>query len=262
MRTLASVVLAVVLLLLASAAPAAVQTRVVDYVAGGTPLQGMLAWNDASTGKRPGVLVIHEWWGHNQHARKQAERLAEAGYVAFALDMFGKGKVTTHPADAQAFVAEATTDPARLRARFDAALAVLKQDPHVDPEKIAVVGYCFGGTVALNMARAGADVDAVIALHAGLKLSVPAEPGKTKARILVLTGGADPMVPPEQVQAFEQEMRAAGAKVEVVTYPGAKHGFTNPDADKAGIPAVGYDANADQESWRKLTGLLKEVFGG
>lgn len=262
MRTLVCAALAIVpSLLLASAAPAAVQTRVVDYEAGGTPLQGMIAWNDATAGKRPGVLVIHEWWGHNPHARKQAERLAEAGYVAFALDMFGKGKVTTHPADAKAFVAEATSDPARLRARFDAALAVLKQDPRVDPEKIAVVGYCFGGTVALNMARAGADVDAVIALHAGLKLSVPAEPGKVKARILVLTGGADPMVPPEQVQAFEQEMRAAGANVEVVTYPDAKHGFTNPDADKAGIPAVGYDAKADQESWQQLTGLLKEVFG-
>lgn len=261
MKTLASFVLAVLLVALAGAARAEVKTRVVDYTSGDTELQGMLAWNDADTGKRPGVLVIHEWWGHNQHARNQAERLAKAGYVAFALDMFGKGKVTTHPVDAKGFVAEATSDPARLRARFDAALAVLKQDPNVDPEKIAVVGYCFGGTVALSMARAGADVDAVIALHAGLKLSVPAEPGKIKARILVLTGGADPMVPSEQVQAFEQEMRAAGAKVEVVTYPEAKHGFTNPDADKVGIPALGYDAKADQESWTKLAGLLKEVFG-
>lgn len=260
MRTLLSAGLVALLVLRASVASGEVKTQVVDYTSGGTALQGLLAWDEAGAGKRPGVLVIHEWWGHNQHARNQAERLAKAGYVAFALDMFGKGKVTTHPADAKSFVAEATGDPARLKARFDDALALLEKDPRVDPEKIAVVGYCFGGTVALNMARAGADVDAVIALHAGLKLTVPAEPGKVRARILVLTGGADPMVPPEQVRAFEQEMAAAGARVEVVSYADAKHGFTNPDADKAGVPSLGYDAVADQKSWLALLALLREVF--
>lgn len=260
MKTLLSAGLLALLLLHANASSAEVKTEVVDYASGGTALQGLVAWDDAGAGKRPGVLVIHEWWGHNQHARNQAVRLAEAGYVAFALDMFGKGKVTTHPADARSFVAEATSDPARLRARFDDALALLRKNPHVDPDRIAVVGYCFGGTVALNMARAGADVDAVIALHAGLKLTVPAEKGKIRARILVLTGGSDPMVPPEQVRAFEQEMAAAGARVEVVTYPEAKHGFTNPDADKAGVPSLGYDADADRKSWQALLGLLREVF--
>jgi dienelactone hydrolase len=239
-----------------------VQTKVVDYSSGGTELQGSLAWDDARQGKRPGVLVIHEWWGHNQHARNQAIRLAEAGYVAFALDMFGKGKVTTHPADAQAFVAEVTSDPERLQTRFTDALALLRRDPHVDPGKIAVVGYCFGGTVALNMARAGTDVDAVIALHAGLRLSVPAAPGRTKAKILVLTGGADAMVPPEQVAAFEKEMAAAGASVQVISYPGARHGFTNPDADQAGMPNLAYSAEADRKSWQALLALLQEVFAG
>lgn len=259
LATIAAILLGV--LLDAGAARATVQTKVVDYSAGDTALQGFLAWDDAKEGRRPGVLVIHEWWGLNDHARNQAKRLAEAGYVAFALDMFGKGKVTTHPADAKTFVAEATADPAKVQARFDAALGLLREDPRVDPEKIAVIGYCFGGTVALNMARAGADVDAVVALHAGLKLTVPAVPGKTKAKILVLTGGADGMVPAEQVAAFESEMKAAGADVRVVTYPDAKHGFTNPDADKAGIPSVGYSPTADRESWAELTKFLRGVFG-
>ena len=253
----------IVLLSLAVATPAvaAIETRVVDYTAGDTALQGFLAWNDATPGKRPGVLVVHEWWGHNEHARKQAERLADAGYVAFALDMYGKGKVTTHPADAKQLVAEATADAARVRARFDAALAVLRADPHVDPEKIAVVGYCFGGKVALDMARAGADVDAVIAIHAALAPSVQAAPGQVKARILVLTGGADPMVPAEQVRAFEAEMKAAGADARVITYPAAKHGFTNPDADKAGVPSLGYDPAADRASFQEMVSFLRATLG-
>jgi dienelactone hydrolase len=263
MKMLLSFALLVVpFLVVVGAARAEIQTREVEYQSGGTPLQGFFAWDDAATGKRPGVLVIHEWWGHNQHARNQAIRLAKAGYVGFALDMFGKGKVTTHPADAQSFVAEATSDPARLKARFDAGLAELRRDPHVDPTKVAVIGYCFGGTVALNMARAGADVAAVITLHAGLKLSVPAEKGKIKARkILVLTGGADPMVSTEQVADFAKEMADAGADVTVISYPGAKHAFTNPDADKAGVPALAYDADADRKSWDEVVKLLNEVFG-
>jgi dienelactone hydrolase len=254
--------LAVVLLAARGTAGAAVQTQEVEYHSGETPLQGFFAWDDAQTGRRPGVLVVHEWWGNNHHAHEQATRLAEAGYVAFALDMFGKGKVTTHPADAQSFVAEATKDPALTKARFDAGLDELRRNPHVDPSKIAVIGYCFGGTVALNMARSGEDLAAVITLHGGLKLSVPAEKGKIKARkILVLTGGADPMVGPELVASFEKEMKDAGADVRVVTYPGAKHGFTNRDADQMGVAGVAYDPDADRKSWQEVLALLKDVFG-
>src|SRR5690349_16287741 len=144
--------------MIVDAARAEIQTREVEYQSGGTPLQGFFAWDDAATGKRPGVLVIHEWWGHNQHARNQAIRLAKAGYVGFALDMFGKGKVTTHPADAQAFVAEATKDPKVEKARFDAATAELKKLPQVDASKIGAIGYCFGGSVILDMARQGEDL--------------------------------------------------------------------------------------------------------
>ena len=237
-----------------------IKTREIEYRQGDTVLQGFVAWDDALPGKRPGVLVVHEWWGHNEHARNQARRLAEAGYLGFALDMYGKGRVTTHPQEAQAFAAEATKDPAVVAARFNSALEQLKQDPHVDPTRIAAIGYCFGGAVALDMARAGADLAAVATLHGALATKTPAQPGKVKAKILVLTGGADPFVPPEQVASFEQEMKTAGAQFRVVTYPGAKHGFTNPNAAQYGMSQLAYDPDADRKSWAELVTFLNEVF--
>jgi dienelactone hydrolase len=239
---------------------ARVQTREVEYRQGDTVLKGFIAWNDAATGKRPGVLVVHEWWGLNEHARNQARRLAEAGYVGFALDMYGNGRVTTHPKDAQAFAAEATKDPAVLAARFNAALDLLKKDPRVDTTRIAAIGYCFGGGVALGMARAGTPLAAVVTFHGALATQTPAQPGKVKARILVLAGGADPFVPPDQVEAFKKEMQAAGAHFEVVSYPGAKHGFTNPHAASYGMEQLAYDATADRESWAAMLKLFREVF--
>jgi dienelactone hydrolase len=174
---------------------------------------------------------VHEWWGHNAHARNQAIRLAKAGYVALALDMFGKGKVATHPKDAQGYVAEVTKQAGLVADRFDAGLALLLAQPQVDRQRTAAFGYCFGGSVALGMARAGADLDGLVTFHARVApQGAPAEKGKVKPRILVQSGGADPMVPKEQLRAFEEEMRAAGAKAEVIVYPGAKHAFTNPDA--------------------------------
>ena len=237
-----------------------VKTRELEYRQGETVLQGFIAWDDAARGKRPGVLVVHEWWGHNEHARNQARRLAEAGYVGLALDMFGKGKVATHPQDAQAFVNEVTKDPAVLAARFNAALEQLKRDPHVDTTRVAAIGYCFGGAVVLDMARAGAPLGAVVTFHGALATKTPAQSGKVKARVLVLTGGADPFVPPEQVEAFKREMQAAGGRFEVISYPGAKHGFTNPDAAKYGMPQLAYDADADRQSWTAMLKLFKEVF--
>lgn len=257
MKTLA---IAVALAALGSGARAEVKTRELEYKQDNAVLQGFIAWDDAQKGRRPGVLVVHEWWGHNAHAREQARRLARAGYVGFALDMFGKGKLAAHPQDAQAFVAEATKDPAVARARFEAALAALKRDPHVDPNKIAAIGYCFGGGVVLEMARAGVDLDAVASFHGSLAAKRPAKPGAIKPRILVLTGGSDPMIPPEAVEAFKKEMAAAGAKAEVVVYPGAKHSFTNPEAGKTGVPGLAYDAEADRKSWAALLALLDEVF--
>jgi len=246
-------------LLTLSAGSATVKTREIEYRQGDTVLQGFIAWDDAARGKRPGVLVVHEWWGHNEHARNQARRLAEAGYVGFALDMYGKGKVTTHPQDAQAFVSEATKDPAVLAARFNAALEQLKRDPHVDTGRIAAIGYCFGGAVVLDMARAGAPLAAVATFHGALATKTAAQPGKVKARILVLAGGADPFVPPEQIDTFKREMQAAGARFDVVVYPGAKHGFTNPSAGQYGMEQLAYNAEADQQSWAAMLTLFKEV---
>jgi dienelactone hydrolase len=238
----------------------AVKTREIEYRAGATVLHGYVAWNDAVRGPRPGVLVVHEWWGSNDYVRSRARDLAEAGYVGFALDMYGDGKVATHPQDAQAFATEATKDPAVVAARFNAALAELKKDPHVDTARIAAIGYCFGGGVVLGRARAGADLAAIASFHGMLATQTPAQPGAIKARVLVLTGGADPFVPPEQVEGFEREMQAAGARFEVVSYPGAKHGFTNPNAGTYGMPALAYDSTADRESWAALLRMLREVF--
>lgn len=260
MRLQATTTLLFGALLFAAPASAEVKTKVVDYTAGGAALQGFIAWDDATAAKRPGVLVVHEWWGHNEHARNAARRLAEAGYVGFALDVFGKGKLAKHPDDAMKFVTEATKDPAVLAARFDAALAELKKDPHVDPGRIGAIGYCFGGTVVISQARMGADLDVVASFHGGLGSLPPVKPGAVRAQVLVYTGEADPMVPAAQVEAFRKEMEAAGAKIDVVSYPGAKHGFTNPDADSHGMPALGYNAAADKASWAEMVKAFKRVF--
>jgi len=255
---------AILLALAVSATPAAaeVQTKVVDYTVGGVALQGFLAWDDAAaSGKRPGVVVVHEWWGHNEHARNSARKLAEAGYVGFALDMYGKGKVAAHPDDAMKFMTEATRDPAVLGARFDAAVAELKKDPRVDPSRIGAIGYCFGGTVVISQARMGADLGAVASFHGGLGGLPPVKAGGVKARVLVYTGAADPMVPAAQVEAFRKEMAAAGAKVDIVSYPGAKHGFTNPAAGSFKMDALAYDAAADKASWSAMLEGFKATFG-
>ena len=257
MRTLVVSVLALALVVRVTPSFAAIKTMEVEYKQGDTALQGYMAWNDSAKGKVPGVLVVHEWWGHNAHARHQAERLAKAGYVGFALDMYGKGKVATHPADAQAFSAEAMKDPAAMKARFDAALDLLKHDPHVDPAKIAAIGYCFGGAVVLNMARAGEDLQAVVTFHGALATDHPAEKGMIKPRILVNAGDADPFVPADQVAAFETEMKAAGANYQVLHYAGAKHSFTNPDAASYGMEQLQYNASADKKSWASMLKMFK-----
>jgi len=242
---------------LASTAAAAVQTKVVDYSQDGTPLQGMIAWNDSATGKQPGVLVVHEWWGHNEHARNQARKLAEAGYVAFALDMYGKGKLAAHPDDAMKFMTEATKDPAVVVARFDAALAELKKDPHVDTSRLAAIGYCFGGGVVLNMAAQGEPLVAIVTFHGALSSLGPVAPGAIKGKVLVQSGADDPMVPPAAVEAFKKKMTDAKVDYTVIMYPGAKHAFTNPDADKAGMPALAYNADADAKSFAAMLEFFK-----
>jgi dienelactone hydrolase len=262
MRTVQTILTLALILLLPGLASAAIQTREIELKQGNTILKGFVAWDDALTERRPGVLVVHEWWGHNEHARAQARRLAEAGYVGFALDLYGGGKVAAHPADAEAFMKEAQKEPGAIAARFEAALAALKADPHVDSTRIAAVGYCFGGGVVLDMARQGhPDLDAVVSLHGVLAAETRANKGAIHARVLVLHGAADPMVPLDQVEALRKELDAAGATYAIVTYPGAKHAFTNPKADTHNMEALGYSADADKRSWAAVLTLLKEMWG-
>ena len=241
-------------------ARAEIKTLEVEYKQGDTPLQGFIAWDDAVTGKRPGVLIVHEWWGHNQHARNQAVRVAKAGFVGFALDMYGKGKVATHPNDAKTFMAEASSDFPREKARFDAALAKLKERPEVDPKKIAAIGYCFGGSVVLDMLRAGETFPLVATFHGALSTKQTIKPGN-KSRVLVLHGAADPMITAEAVAAFKKEMDGAKVRYELIEYPGVKHSFTNPEADKAGVPGLAYDAKTDEASFAAFVKALKEQVG-
>lgn len=242
---------------------AKVTGKEVEYRAGGTLLKGYLAYDPALKGKRPAILVVHEWWGHNEYARNRARMLAEQGYVALAVDMFGDGKTAQHPDDAGKFAGEVMKNRAVGEARFNAALDFVKQQPMADPAKIAAIGYCFGGGVVLHMARQGADLRGVASFHGSLATDAPAQKGAVKARILVFSGDADKIVPPEQVTAFGEEMTKAGADFRIVRYPGAMHSFTVVEADalakKFNLP-LAYDKKADKDSWAQALKFFKEIF--
>ncbi|WP_170159278.1 dienelactone hydrolase family protein [Pseudoxanthomonas spadix] len=244
-------------------AQAEVQAKVIEYKVGDDTFTGYMAWDDALGQKRPGVLVVHEWWGHDAFARRQAERLAAAGYPAFALDMYGSGKHAEHPDTAQGFMQEATRDMDQVKARFMSAMKILQNHESVDPSRIAAQGYCFGGAIVLNMARTGVDLDGVVSYHGALASPVKAQPGTVKARIQVYTGGADKMVPSEQVAGLVKEMQDAEVDLTLVSFPGVLHSFTNPDADKIaekfGMP-VAYDKDAAERSWEGTMRFYQAIF--
>lgn len=240
-----------------------VEGKEVNYSAKDVVMKGYLAWDKNVKGKRPGVLVVHEWWGLNDYARRRARMLAELGYTALAVDMYGGGKQALHPDDASKFSSELMKNFDTAEARFMAALDHLKAQDTVEPDKIAAIGYCFGGGVVLNMARQGVDLKGVASFHGNLTAVKPARPGEIKARILVMQGGDDKFATTEQIEAFKKEMKNAGAHFRVIVYPGAMHSFTNPDADKYGkefnLP-LAYNAKADKESWAELKKFLKAIF--
>ncbi|MFW5825065.1 MAG: dienelactone hydrolase family protein [Marinobacter sp.] len=244
-------------------ATAELRTETVEYTVDGDTYTGYLAWNDDNQGERPGVLVVHEWWGHNEFAREQAEKLAASGYTAFALDMYGEGKVTDHPREAEAFMKEATGDPKALKRRFSAALEELRGHDTVDGKRIAAQGYCFGGAVVLNMARLGMDLDGVVSYHGSLDSPIEPEPGDITARIQVYTGGADEMVPTNQVSGFVASMQDAKADFSVTSFPGAKHSFMNPAADQVAeeydLP-VAYDEAAAERAWKGTLHFYEDIF--
>lgn len=242
---------------------AEMQTKTVEYKVGNDIFTGYMAWDDKFEQKRPGVLVVHEWWGHNEFARNQAERLAAAGYTAFALDMYGSGKQADHPDTAQKFMKEATKDPEQVKARFMKAMELLQNHESVDASRIAAQGYCFGGAVVLNMARMGVDLDGVVSYHGALGSPITAEAGMVKGKIQVYTGGADKMVPSEQVAGLVKEMQDAEVDLTLVTFPGVLHSFTNPGADKVaeqfGMP-IGYDEEAANRSWEGTMLFYEDIF--
>lgn len=243
----------------AGSAVAAVKSEAVSYEHDGTKLTGYLYYDDAVTEKRPGVLVVHEWWGLNDYAKKRASMLAELGYVAFAADMYGDGKVTDKPAQAKEWMTEVVSDVDGWRARADAGLAQLKASDKVDTEKLAAMGYCFGGGTVFQMAYGGTDIDGIVSFHG----SLPAAPedADVKTKILAYHGNADAMLPPEVVSKFTSALEASNAEGwQFVSFGGARHGFTNPDAGDYGIDNLKYDEMADTRSWEGMQSFFKEIF--
>ena len=240
-----------------------VVTEEIRYSNGNIEMVGYLAYDKNMEGKRPGVLVVHEWWGHNEYARMRAENLAELGYVAMAIDMFGDGKIAGHPEDAGKFTQEVMSNLEEATSRFSVALETLKSQKLVDKEKTAAIGYCFGGSVVLSMANAGIDLDAVAAFHAGLGLPIQPEEGKVTAKVLVCNGADDPFIPQEQTDAWKSAMDAANVQYTYIAYPGATHSFTSPFADSLGAKfelPLAYSEEADKQSWEEMQKLFAEVF--
>ena len=246
---------------MAEAAPT-ITTRVFEYTVEGTTLTGYIAEPRGNLDNIPAVLVVHEWWGHNEYARKRADMLAELGYVAMAIDMYGDGKLADHPEDAKKFMMEVGANTALAGERFDAALTILAAQPGVSPLDIAAIGYCFGGSVVLNMARAGKPLKGVASFHGGLGGLLPVS-HLSKAKQLILNGAADPMISAEDIESFKTGSAEQGVEFEFVNYPGAKHAFTNPSAtelgEKYGLP-LAYDEQADKESWARLVDFLSSIF--
>lgn len=239
---------------------AAIQTETIEYTAGSVKAKGFLAWDDAITGPRPGVLVVHEWWGLNDYARDRARQLAEMGYVAFAADLYGDGKTAPHPKEAGEMAGQVRANVADWRARASAAVAVLKRSAHVDPTRLAAIGYCFGGATALQLGLAGEDLKAIATFHAGFVVPALEEAKKIKAGVLVCHGAQDGFVPEATLQQFRQVLDEAHVDYEVVYYGGARHSFTVPDAGTHGVDGLRYSETADRRSWQRLTQFLEEKF--
>jgi dienelactone hydrolase len=252
------------LALLLGAAQAAIKEELVTYKDGDTTMKGVVVYDDASNAKRPGLIVVHEWWGITKHVRDEARKLADQGYTAFVADMYGDGKTADNPKDAGALAGSVGKNPAAMQSRFNAAKDTLSKHATVDAKKIGAIGFCFGGSVVLDMARAGTDLAGVAAFHAGLSAAGPqAARGTVKAKVLVLNGTDDPFIKPDSVDAFKKEMESAKVDYRYVSYPGVVHAFTNPEATEKGkqfnLP-LAYHAEADKQSKAEMAKFFSELF--
>jgi len=243
----------------AVSSPAKLVTQSVVYQENGTPLEGYLAYDDTVSGPRPGVLVVHQWLGLTDYEKHRAEQLAGLGYVAFCADIYGQGIRPQNIAEAGQQATKYKTDRTLLRARANAGLAVLKQNPLVDTNRVAAIGYCFGGTTVIELARSGAALNGIVSFHGGLDSPVPADGKNIKCKVLICHGADDPFEKPADLLAFEQEMRAAGVDWRLIMYGGAVHSFTQPYVGNA-IPGAKYNERADRRSWADMKSFFAEIF--
>ncbi len=243
--------------------PVGIVGKEITYSGGGVQMKGYLAYDGDATEKRPGVLVVHEWWGQNDYARMRARMLAQLGYVAFAVDMYGNDRVADNPTDAGRLAGESMRSLDTARARFDAAEEVLKQSPQCDSARVGAIGYCYGGSVVLQMARLGDPLAGVVSFHGGLPAAYPAAAGEVKAKLLVCNGAADPFNPSATVASFKHALDSLGIDYKFIDYPDAKHAFTNPASDSVGklfnIP-IAYNEAADKGSWTEMEVFFKRIF--
>ena len=243
----------------ALSAPAKIVTQTVAYQQGGVTLEGYLAYDDARAGKQPGVLVVHQWMGLTDYEQNRAVMLAQLGYVAFCADIYGKGVRPQSIKDAGTEATKYKTDRALLRQRVQTGLEQLKGNPRVDSARVAAIGYCFGGTAVIELARSGAALNGVVSFHGGLDSPTPTDGKNIQCKVLACHGGDDPFVPAKDLAAFEDEMRAANVDWRLIKYGGAVHSFTQPMADGS-LPGAKYNERADRRSWLDMKNFFAEIF--
>lgn len=242
------------------ASNAAMHTETVDYKEGDTTLEGFVAYDDAIQGPRPGILVVHQWMGLTDYEKMRAEMLAKLGYVAFCADIYGKGVRPKNTQEAGQQAGKYKRDRQLLRARVNAGLAALRQQPQIDQKRVGAIGYCFGGTTAIELARSGADIAGIVSFHGGLDSPTPADGKNIKCKVLVCHGADDPFSSPQDITAFENEMRNGDVDWQLIKYGGAVHSFTQPSAGNDNSKGAAYNAKADKRSWEAMTQFFNELF--